>query len=349
MRYRRLFPAPSDRASGRRTFATRLLVTVVLLGAWQSRAQVPRLNLTGNSGFEKLVDGKPVDWRIADNMSSITTEHAHTGKRSLKINDTEPTKGSSLFSPTFKVIDRRNYYLRAWVKLDTGTPSGLGLYVRFNDADGKEIKNSEGRQQIASPKMVQDQWVPVFFKARVPDGAKTVQLWVHTFNAAVLTCCVDDLQLLECFEGAWGEAENWSGGIPDEFMTKDGAFSVRWAQGESSSLTKTFEPAADWSKYSGLSFWLHANKAANSAFMLILVSENPQTEGMDYWSKKIVADWQGWQQFVFSFGELDRSRKPIGWNHLEKVYLTASGWGNTPDPGLVIHVAALRPVVEVVQ
>jgi hypothetical protein len=178
----------------------------------------------------------------------------------------------------------------------------------------------------------------------VPENAKTVEICIHTYNAAVLTCYVDDVELLECFGHAWGDAENWIGGTPDDFMPKGSDISVRWAHRESTKLTKQMDPPADWSNDSGVSFWLHANKATGNAFMLTIFSENPRTTGPDYWSTRIQVDWKGWRQFVFSFKELTRSRSPLGWNRIGHVSFCATGWRNTLNPELVIHLANFRPV-----
>jgi hypothetical protein len=326
----------------RNSSPTGRLVALVILTAWCAGAQMPRLNLLKNSGFEKGDGNKLANWLIRDHMSTWTREKAHGGTHSLKITDATEKQGSAVYSRRFKVIPRRKYYLRAWVYLESGPKNGLGLYLKFRDAEGKEIFDPGGKQQIARFTMAPGRWVPVFFRGHVPPKAKTVEICIHTYNAVIVTCYVDDVELFECFGNAWGDAENWEGGIPDEWFPHGDEISVRWAHRASSSLTKAFTPPADWSEHSGISFWLHANKATGNAFMLTILSENPRTKGPDYWSVRIPVDWKGWRQFAYSFKELRKSREPIGWNHIDKIRFAAAGWGNTPNPELVIHLAGFH-------
>ena len=344
MKYLHAFFLPPALVKAKTSSSRWRLALTLLIAAGSAGAQMPRLDLLTNSGFEKQTDGKALGWSIRDKISTVSNEKAHRGTWSLKIVDASSKLGSSVYSKPFKVIPNRQYFLRAWVYLDSGAKNGLGLYLKFRDKYGKEIFDPGRKQQIARFLMCPGRWVPVFYKGHVPAGAKSVEICIHTFNAAVLTCYVDDVELLECFENAWGDVVDWLGGTPDEWMTKGDKISVRWAHRESSTLIRTFDPPANWSNHSGVSFWLHANKATGNAFMFTIFSENPKTKGPDYWSAKIPVDWKGWKQFVFSFKELSRSRSPIGWNHVDSIKFYASGWGNTLNPDLIIHLAGFRLV-----
>lgn len=309
------------------------------------RAQRPRLNLLENPGFEAVTDGEPDHWRIADSMSSISTERCRGGKHALKIADSDPTTGSSVYSASHSVIPRRDYFVRGWAYLESGNANGLGVYVQFLDPQGKAIRDAEDRQQTCRPTLVAGRWIQFFQPMTVPAGAASLRVWIHTFNAAVCVVYVDDLELLECFENVFGDALNWEGGSPDHLLTRQADYSVRWAHADTPSLTRDCSVhAVDWSGHTGVSFWLHANQATGNAFMFIIVSENPITLGMDYWSAKITANWTGWKQFVFAFRELKKSRKPLGFDKISKIYFTATGWGNAPNPDLVIHLEELKPV-----
>ncbi|HID07685.1 MAG TPA: hypothetical protein EYP10_11140, partial [Armatimonadetes bacterium] len=100
----------------------------------------------------------------------------------------------------------------------------------------------------------------------------------------------------------------------------------------------SFKEPQDWSKYSAVSFWLHSQRATNSAFMLIVRSENERTKGMDYYPFRIVLNWTGWRHFILPFRELGRAREPIGWHKIDSVTFTASGWGNEPHPDAVVRL-----------
>ncbi|OGV67538.1 MAG: hypothetical protein A3K19_17685 [Lentisphaerae bacterium RIFOXYB12_FULL_65_16] len=131
----------------------------------------------------------------------------------------------------------------------------------------------------------------------------------------------------------------WQGGALDPVITRGGAPSLRWAHAENPALSVQFNPPADWSGYGALSFWLHSGKATGAAFMLIIPSENAAEEGSDYYSYKITVDWTDWRQFLLPLRELGAARNPVGWNKVDGITLTASGWDNTPNPETVLHVS----------
>ena len=130
----------------------------------------------------------------------------------------------------------------------------------------------------------------------------------------------------------------WKGGTLDETVRKVWPQSVCWRHGKNSGLGCSFATPQDWSKFAAIAFWLHSEKATGSRFVIIFPSENPKTEGSDYYSCQITLDWTGWKRFVLPFKELGVAREPIGWNHIEGIRLTASGYDNTPDPAAVVRL-----------
>ena len=75
------------------------------------------------------------------------------------------------------------------------------------------------------------------------------------------------------------DADVWSGGKLGKDHVKQGKSAIKWAHGESSSISISQIPH-DWSEYNQLSFWLYSQKATGSRFMLILPSENDKIEGI---------------------------------------------------------------------
>jgi hypothetical protein len=85
-------------------------------------------------------------------------------------------------------------------------------------------------------------------------------------------------------------------------------------------------------------FHIHNNRATSGGMMLILGSESDETEGMDYYSFAIHLNFTGWQSFLLPRSRFESNRQPRGWDQIDQLYFTASGWGNTPDPEVVLHV-----------
>lgn len=133
------------------------------------------------------------------------------------------------------------------------------------------------------------------------------------------------------------DPEAWVGVTAERQVVKEGKGAVRWDQSKTASVALK-QVAADWKAYDRLSFWLYSPRATGSRFMLILPSENPATEGMDYYSAAITVNFEGWKQFKYYLPRMSESRSPLGWDAIQGFRFTASGWGNEPDPNTVVII-----------
>jgi hypothetical protein len=145
---------------------------------------------------------------------------------------------------------------------------------------------------------------------------------------------------------AFGPAA-WKGGTPDAALRKVWQASVCWRHGQNTGLNCAFATPQDWSKFAAIAFWLHAEKATGSRFVITFQSENPKSPGADYYSSHIPLDWTGWKRFVLPFKELGVARQPLGWNHITAIRLTASGYGNTPNPAAVVRLDGIELLASV--
>lgn len=113
---------------------------------------------------------------------------------------------------------------------------------------------------------------------------------------------------------------------------------LRWEHGKSSSLVFKGVPT-DWSGYDTLTFWARTDTPAGASFMMIIPSENPQTEGDDYYSAQIAVKPGDWQRFEFRFREdLGINRSPTGWGQIGGITFTAGGWDQTVNRQAVVYV-----------
>ena len=132
-------------------------------------------------------------------------------------------------------------------------------------------------------------------------------------------------------------AGEWEGGTVDADVKRGGEASIRWAHADSDRLGLVDAPA-DWTSHDTIRFQLHSEVKTDSEFMLIIVSENPGTEGMDYWMARLKLDFEGWKEIVLPRRSMNRARRPKGWDQVGEVFFTASGWENEPDPRAVVHI-----------
>ena len=298
--------------------------------------------LLSNPSFERARNGLPAGWSVGDEgISSLVEGRGRTGRRCLRLCDRSEREGSSVTSERVPVRPGRRCAVLLWTYLEEGDPGGLGVYLRFWDERGRELHEARERS-CHSAATRKGEWAPTFFVVQPPKEAKEVAVWLHTFSKAKITCLVDDAQLFEFEPGALEEAEGWEGALPDTGVVKFGKFSALWAQRWSSTITLRFEKPTNWSKFNALEFWLHSERATGSPFVLIVRSENEETEGMDYWSLRLRLDWTGWRRFVVPFREMGRAREPVGWHKVDYVQFTASGWGCTPHPDAVLRLDGLK-------
>jgi len=294
------------------------------------------------SGFEP--DEPANSWMLTDNgMSQVVTDQFHSGSASLKVTDPDEKVGSSARSISIPATPGQIARLTLWLRLEAGDPNGLGVYYNFTDAAGKRL-NEPSEAAIQRPTMKPGEWVFAQASATVPDGAAGVGVWLHTFSTAAVTCIVDDVKLQVMDPGEFGPATAWTGGVLDDQTRKVWPFAVRWDHRISSSIQRTFDPPADWSGKGALRLWVHSAAPNRSTFMVIANSENPDSEGADYFAVKITVDWEGWKELVLPVHELGRSREPVGWNKIDSIVLTASGWGQTVNPETVLVVDGVEPV-----
>lgn len=147
---------------------------------------------------------------------------------------------------------------------------------------------------------------------------------------------VDPLVISSC-----DEVNEWAGGSLEPDLVKQGKGAIRWEHGRSSSLSLRNVPK-DWSAHNTLSMRIYSAKATHSRFLIYIGSENPKTEGADYYSASIKLDFEGWRSFAFSFAALGSARSPLGWDLIDSFRFTAAGWGNTPHPEAIVIVDDIR-------
>jgi hypothetical protein len=162
--------------------------------ACAARQQSPGTVAFPNADFAQGLSG----WTIAPadkGMSSVAKDQLPPNKAaSLKITDTSETDGSDITSPRLPVKGNATYELRWQVFPAAGT--GLGVYVRILDKDGKVIgsPNDTFRQVPSEPK---NKWVPVSLSLYMPDNAAFIEVWVHSYAKAQVTAYLGDFSLLD--------------------------------------------------------------------------------------------------------------------------------------------------------
>ena len=124
-------------------------------------------------------------------------------------------------------------------------------------------------------------------------------------------------------------AEFWSGGSLVTEPRRSGRGAIRWDQHAVNGSLACLQTPGDLSAFNRMSFWLHSDRATNATFMIIVESRSKKDE-FSYFSKKVTVDWTGWKQLDFHFRSFGSVRSPAGWDRIDRLRFTATGWNQTP-------------------
>ena len=83
--------------------------------------------------------------------------------------------------------------------------------------------------------------------------------------------------------------EAWQGFELDDAVAHSGATSARWSNHPDRPAVSSTQIPHDWSGWNALSFWVHNERVVPTAFMCIISSETPATDGPAYWSVTVPA------------------------------------------------------------
>ncbi len=138
------------------------------------------------------------------------------------------------------------------------------------------------------------------------------------------------------------DAAAWSGVEADTEHVTQGAGAIRWQLAEPHGIATEAIPH-DWSAFNALSFDLYAENAEGSPIWLILPSEDPDQEGMDYFALRLRIDFEGPRHFVLPFDEIGRTRHPLGWQTIQR-FQFHSAWNPNIEvnPEAVVYVDNIR-------
>ena len=146
--------------------------------------------------------------------------------------------------------------------------------------------------------------------------------------------------LLDDFEAA---PERWGAGCSlDRERVKQGSASMRWQADRFAHISRADIPH-DWTEYRALGFWLFSEQATGNKLIVTFTSEDPDTEGGDYFVLYDQVDWAGWREFELVLDRLAPARRPAGWHQIEAIHFHARGWGqDKPFSGTVLLLDDMR-------
>ncbi|MEN6404614.1 MAG: hypothetical protein ABFD94_21905 [Armatimonadia bacterium] len=155
-----------------------------------------------NGGFEEGSKG----WTMpADGMGTLSEEQAASGKWSLKIVDEDDKRGSNVAAARVPIRGGAVYDLRG--KYFAVSGEGLGMYLRTYDAAGTMLNGPDSH--LVGLGGTDRKWRSFAGRLYAEPNAASLEIMVHSYNAAKVTGYLDDLQLVDV--GMEGLKPPWEG------------------------------------------------------------------------------------------------------------------------------------------
>lgn len=149
-----------------------------------------------NPGFEE----ESVGWSFDKNrMSTVCKEAARTGKFGLRVIDASDRDGSSCRSDAVKIKPNAYYRLRFHVRNFGDKSESIGVYFKFQDANGQELESNKARNELihyVNTKTV-NEWAEMTACFQSPKTAATLAVWIHSFSTGMAKMDFDDFILDE--------------------------------------------------------------------------------------------------------------------------------------------------------
>lgn len=238
--------------------------------------------------------------------------------------------------------------LRFWVYGNTAAYGPTSFYLRFDsdnlDTDGMDYYGSkftvdwDGWKEIVIP-------LAFLEESRSPLGLNKVDR-LHIFGSgwdianpggATLqfgSIFLSDTytKLFDCADTEEISSQNFAA---DTEIHKSETQSAKWSYQTPWEFYLRNIPS-DLTPYEAVRFWVYGDAEKPMEFYLRFDSENPDTDGPDYYGTQVRVDWDGWREVVLPFSSLAVNRTPLGWDQIDMMSVFFSGWDmNNPTDGVL--------------
>ena len=147
-----------------------------------------------------------------------------------------------------------------------------------------------------------------------------------------------DMKILDVNDKAAIEAR---GLVADKKTVKEGSkFSAKWTFSTKEAIG--FEVPRDMRGYKSISFDVYGPKGASATLLLRFMSNDPATDGDDYYMIMNVPITEGWQTVSYPISQFKANRQPLGWDQITKFEIFTTGWGMANDPATTIHLDSIE-------
>ncbi|MGD7009993.1 heparinase II/III domain-containing protein [Metabacillus sp. 84] len=339
-----------------------LLSLLLLMPGWPASAEenVPPKEENHEEAQLVIEDFEDVSqWR------GLTSEQevVHEGSFSGRWNITDPVSGKWMKAVETSAIpaDWSSYdSLNLWVHSEKATNDRIYVVLYSDNPATPQLD-----YYIASIQTTWQGWQKVtlpyysFRKGYTPAGFNKIdQLRLHSswygetpdpetrlvLDQMTLEYMMEsDILHIDGFE----DSKKWTSVTENTEFVKEGLYSGKW---ENMPVKKAVQSTAipkDWSRYDKLEFWMYSEKATGTTIYPILDSDDPETEGFDYYLTGLKIDWTGWKLVSIDLKNFSPSRKPLGLDAVNKLTFHSFWYSDQPpDPETVVYLDDLKLVRE---
>ena len=120
------------------------------------------------------------------------------------------------------------------------------------------------------------------------------------------------------------EVSKVSGLAISSSYTKNASYSLAWTKSDFARKI-TIPAKSDWTSGQNLKFWMYSGDKTESSFGFVVVSDNLQTIGTDYYEAKITTDFKGWKNIFIPLSEFKSCGTPAGFSNVSHIELWPVG------------------------
>jgi hypothetical protein len=131
--------------------------------------------------------------------------------------------------------------------------------------------------------------------------------------------------------GCWGYGPGLLGCVQEP--SKTGGRVTEWISTIAQPTLFNIAMPTDWSDYGYLNMWLWCDQPAGGALVFFLVSDDPESEGQDYYRVTFPLDWEGWKLLTFPFEDFLTGHDPVGWEKIDQANIYTNVYGAMQGEG----------------
>ncbi len=100
---------------------------------------------------------------------------------------------------------------------------------------------------------------------------------------------------------------------------------------------------SDLSEYDGLRIWVWSESPTMAQVAVLIMSDNPASDGQDYYRHIFAINWTGWREIEIPFASMTVTREPLGLSQISSLRFASSGYGaGDANPNTRLRLDGIR-------